>query len=188
MGDGESVLSFSDTPHHPHQPHHYDSRPTSTDSNTHVGRVVPPIQLRDDIIKLKTEKRVERLLTPTVYKLPGSLPPAPTPAREPGTAPTQLSSDDSGDISDNDKPLTEGQRAELAHQNQVFWESRPGPIPEELGVVLVNQNYERNNFFCGAVSRHFYLLPQTNTIYSGVMAVMAAEAEEEGRDFATPSN
>jgi hypothetical protein len=188
MGDGESISSFSDAPHHPHQPHHYDSRPTSTDLNTRVGRVASPTQLRDDMIKLKMEKRVERLLTPTVYRLPGSLPPAPTPAREPGTVPMQLSSDDSGDMSDNDKPLTEGQWAELARQNQVFRESRPGPIPEELGVVLVNQNYECNNFFRGAVSRHFYLLAQTNTIYSGVTAVMAAEAEEEGRDFITPSN
>jgi hypothetical protein len=188
MGDGESVLLFLDAPRHPHQPHHYDSRPTSMDSNTHVGRVAPPTQSRDDMIKLKTEKRVERLLTPTVYRLPGSLPPAPTPAREPGTVPMQLSSDDSGDMSDDDKPLTEGQQAEIACQNQVFQESRPGPIPEELGVVLVNQNYECNNFFRGAVSCHFYLLAQTNTIYSGVTAVMAAEAEEEGRDFVTPSN
>jgi hypothetical protein len=97
----------------------------------------------------------------------------------------QLSSDDSGDMSDNDKPLMEGQQAELACQNQVFWESRPGPIPKELGVVLINQNYECDNFFHGAVSCHFYLLAQTNTIYSGVMAIMAAETEEEGRDFIT---
>jgi hypothetical protein len=91
-------------------------------------------------------------------------------------------------MSDDDKPLMEGQQAELAHQNQVFQELRPGPIPEELGVVLINQNYEHDNFFCGVVSHHFYLLAQTNTIYSGVMAVMAAEAKEEGRDFIIPSN
>jgi hypothetical protein len=188
MGDGESVSLFSDAPRHPYQPHHYNSHPTSTDLNTCVGRVAPPTQSRDNIIKLKMEKRVERLLTPTVYRLPGPLPPAPTPAREPGTAPTQLSSNDLGDMSDDDKPLMEGQQAELAHQNQVFRESRPGPIPEELGVVLVNQNYECDNFFCGMVSCHFYLLAKTNTIYSGVMAVMAAEAKEEGRDFVTPSN
>jgi hypothetical protein len=91
-------------------------------------------------------------------------------------------------MSDNDKPLTKGQLAEITHQKQIFQESRPGPIPDKLSVIMIHQNYERDNFFQGTVARHFYLSPRTNTVYSGVTMVAAARAEYEGQDFVTLSN
>jgi hypothetical protein len=141
----------------------------------------PSTQMKEDLARFKTEKWVECLLTPMVHKLPGSLPPTPVPLRAPGVAATpQLSSNDAGDMSDDDKPLTKGQPAEIACQKQIFQESRPGPIPDELSVVMIHQNYERDNFFQGAVAPHFYLSPRINTVYSGVTAVAAARAEYEG--------
>jgi hypothetical protein len=141
----------------------------------------PFTQMKEDLTELKTEKRVEHLLAPMVHKLPGSLPPTPIPLRAPGVAETpQLSSNDAGDMSDDDKPLTKGQLAEITRQKQIFQESRPGPIHDELGVVMIHQNYKRDNFFQGIVACHFYLSPRTNTMYSGVTAVAAARAEYEG--------
>jgi hypothetical protein len=149
----------------------------------------PSTQMKEDLAKFKTEKWVECLLTPIVHKLPRSLLPTPILLRAPGVAATpQLSSDNAGDMSDDEKPLTKGQLAEIAHQKQIFQESRPGPIPDELSIIMIHQNYERNNFFQGAVACHFYLSPRTNTVYSGVTVVAAARAEYEGRDFVTPSN
>jgi hypothetical protein len=189
VGDGESISSFSDTSRSIVQPHRFESCPASTDSASCTRGTAPSTQMKEDLTKFKTEKRVERLLAPTVHKLPGSLLPTPIPLRSPGVAETpQLSSDDAGDMSDDDKPLTKGQLAEITCQKQIFQESRPGPIPDELGIIMIHQNYERDNFFQGTVAHHFYLSPRTNTVYSGVTAVAAARAEYEGRDFVTPSN
>jgi hypothetical protein len=121
--------------------------------------------------------------------LPGQLPPTPIPAKEPETTKaTQLSSDNSEDFSDDSKPITEGQRMEAICQCRVFQESRPGPIPEKLGVVPINQNYEHDNFFHGTVACHFYLLPCTNMVYSGVTAIAATEAKHVGRNFLPSSH
>lgn len=166
-----------------------DSCPASTEPNPRMGRVAPPIQTKEQAAKIKTERRAEWLLAPTVYVLPGQLPPTPVPAKEPETTrATPLSSDNSEDFSDDSKPLTEGQRTEALHQCHVFQELRPGPIPDKLGVVLINQNYEHNNFFHGMVACHFYLLPRTNMVYSGVTAIATSEAEHVGRNFLPPSH
>jgi hypothetical protein len=189
VGDGESISSFSDASRSIIQLHRFESCPASTDLASCTRGTAPSTQMKKDLTKFKTEKRVERLLAPTVHKLPGSLLPTPILLRAPGVAETpQLSSDDAGDMSDDDKPLTKGQLAEITRQKQIFQESRPGPIPDELGVIIIHQNYERDNFFQGTVAHHFYLSPRTNTVYSGVTAVAAARAEYEGRDFVTPSN
>jgi hypothetical protein len=189
VGDGESISSFSDALRSIVQLHRFESHPASTDSASCMRGTAPSTQMKENLTKFKTEKRVERLLAPMVHKLPRSLPPTPVPLRAPGVAETpQLSSDDTGDMSDDDKPLTKGQLAEITRQKQIFQESRPGPIPDELGVVMIHQNYERDNFFRGTVAHHFYLSPRTNTVYSGVTAVATARAEYEGRDFVTPSN
>jgi hypothetical protein len=189
VGDGESISSFSDASCSIVQLHRFESRPASTNSASCTRGTAPSTQMKEDLTKFKTEKRVEHLLAPMVHKLPGSLPPTPIPLRAPGVAETpQLSSNNARDMSDDDKPLTKGQLAEIAHQKQIFQESRPGPIPDELSIIMIHQNYKRDNFFRGTVAHHFYLSPRTNTVYSGVTTVAAARAEYEGRDFVTPSN
>jgi hypothetical protein len=83
-----------------------------------VGSSTLPTILKEDITKIKLEKQAEKMLVPTLYTLPGILPPTPVPATEPEQPiGSPLSSDESG--SDNETQ-TEGQRVEKAHQPQIF--------------------------------------------------------------------
>ena len=132
------------------------------------------------------EKRVEQMLIPTSYSLSGCLPPTPIPAMalEP-IIDSPLSSDESGS---DDVPLTKGQKAERLHQNLIFQESQPGCIPDDLGIVQIMQSYKWDNFFCGALSRHFYVSTCTNTVYLGLSAVDAAKTEHRGMDYLPPNS
>jgi hypothetical protein len=68
-------------------------------------------------------------------------------------------------------------RSEALNQCCIFDESRPGRIPDGLGVVMVNQHPKCNNVFFGMLSRHYYYSPITNIVYAGQMAVEAACAK-----------
>jgi hypothetical protein len=80
------------------------------------------------------------MLVPTTYTLPGCLPPTPILAMEPEQV--EGSPLSSNLLSLDDKPQTEGQSMEAARQKQIFQASRPGCIPNDLGVVKMFQLYE----------------------------------------------
>jgi hypothetical protein len=128
------------------------------------------------------------MVAPTVYLLHSPLLPTPVPTKELEWKPVLPPSDDSDDESNNGKPLTDNQRAEAAHKHEVFQESRPGPIPDNLGVIFINKQYEHDNFFHGAILCHYYFSACANMVYSGNTAIAAAEADHTGRVFIPPTN
>jgi hypothetical protein len=73
----------------------------------------------------------------------------------------------------------DNQRREEDDRQRAYNESRPGRVPDGIGVVTVGQNPERDNSFPGLISRWFYRSPMTNTVYASQTAVDAAHYEME---------
>jgi hypothetical protein len=75
---------------------------------------------------------------------------------------------------------------EELRQRHQYNMSRPGRVPDGLGVVTVNQLPERNNAFPGLLARHFYHSPSSNRVFMGNTAVKAAQAEMNDVTLYTP--
>jgi len=66
---------------------------------------------------------------------------------------------------------------ENARKKQVYEDSRPGRIPDGLGVILIGSRHERDNSFWNALGRHFYYSGLNNCVYAGKTAATAADYE-----------
>jgi hypothetical protein len=82
----------------------------------------------------------EHMLVPTTYTLPGCLPPTPILAMEPEH--TEGSPLSSNELGLDDEPQMEGQKTEASCHKQIFQESQPGHVPDDLRVVKIFQLYE----------------------------------------------
>jgi hypothetical protein len=70
-----------------------------------------------------------------------------------------------------------GQAEEAKAKKQAYKDSRPGHVPDGVGVITINQVPERNNAFPGLLSRHYYHSRLTNIVYTGRTAADAARVE-----------
>ena len=64
--------------------------------------------------------------------------------------------------------------------------SRPGRVPDGMGVVTVGQYLERDNAFHGLLTRHFYHSPYSNRVYAGRTALAAQRAEARNDEVHLP--
>jgi hypothetical protein len=75
----------------------------------------------------------------------------------------------------------ETKRAAVVEENvrkkQVYEDSRPGCIPDGLGVILIGSRHERDNSFWNTLGRHFYYSGLNNCVYAGKTAATAADYE-----------
>jgi hypothetical protein len=82
-----------------------------------------------------------------------------------------------------------GQAEEAKAKKQAYEDSRPGRVPDGVGVITVNQVPERDNAFPGLLSRHYYHSHLTNIMYAGWTAADAARVESTtGRPYTTPDH
>ncbi|KAF8218948.1 hypothetical protein L208DRAFT_1345312 [Tricholoma matsutake] len=66
--------------------------------------------------------------------------------------------------------------------------SRPGRVPDSLGVVTVGQFPECNNAFHGMLAQYFYHSPSSNCVLTGNTAARAAQAEMDSVTSYTPED
>jgi hypothetical protein len=70
-----------------------------------------------------------------------------------------------------------GQAEEAKAKKQAYEDSRPGRVPDGVGVITVNQVPERDNAFPSLLSRHYYHSCLTNIVYAGRTTVDTARVE-----------
>jgi hypothetical protein len=70
-----------------------------------------------------------------------------------------------------------GQAEEAKAKKQAYEDSRPGRVPDGVGVITVNQVPECDNAFPGLLSCHYYHSRLTNIVYTGWTAADAARVE-----------
>src|SRR6202789_1140776 len=154
--------------------------------------------------KRKPRKGEGQAILPITYSLPGGLPVAPTALINPSPDfvplnETMLPSTTGPGAEDDTWDPIEGESKQqiqqrLAHNAKVkkkmakkekeieealqkrhhYNESKPGRIPNGMGIIMVGQTPERNNAFHGMLSRNFYYSARTNMVFSGQTAVHAA--------------
>jgi hypothetical protein len=107
--------------------------------------------------------------------------------------------DDPGDSDDDDddddgygdeggnpkgKPNTE-----MAKAQAVYAASRPGRIPDGLGIVFINNRYEHDNDLWQMTGRYFYHSIRSNCIFAGKTATVASDYEGRMSDsYMTPGS
>jgi hypothetical protein len=82
-----------------------------------------------------------------------------------------------------------GQAEEAKAKKQAYEDSRPGRVPDGVGVITVNQVPERDNAFPSLLSRHYYHSRLMNIVYAGRTTVDAARVESTtGRPYTMPDH
>lgn len=154
-----------------------------------------------------TQKTPAKPKGPSTFSVPGTLPPQriimtdprpPTP--EAGIQASPASSDDEDDLDSEESSPDEGetntQRRDRLEKNmkirrtkesrlkesqrlrRIQEESQSGRVPDVIGVVEVNGQYERDNSFLKMPQRQFYYSHLLNTIFVGHTAHRAAQHEQ----------
>jgi hypothetical protein len=120
-------------------------------------------------------------VAPMVERANEPLTPNPAPSEPETTKATRRPDDpedsddeDYGDDEDNNKGKP---NTEMARNQAVYAASRPGRIPDGLGVVLVNNGYERDNDLWQMTGRYFYHSTRSNCVYAGKTATVASDYE-----------
>jgi hypothetical protein len=82
-----------------------------------------------------------------------------------------------------------GQAEEAKAKKQAYKDSRPGHIPDGVGVITINQVPERDNAFPGLLSHHYYHSHLTNIMYTGWTAADTARVESTtGQPYTMPDH
>jgi hypothetical protein len=82
-----------------------------------------------------------------------------------------------------------GQAEEAKAKKQTYEDSRPGHIPDGVGVITINQVPECDNAFPGLLSCHYYHSCLTNIMYARQTAADAARVKSTtGQPYMTPDH
>jgi hypothetical protein len=82
-----------------------------------------------------------------------------------------------------------GQAEEAKAKKQAYKDSRPGHIPDGVGIITINQVLECDNAFPSLLSRHYYHSHLTNIVYARRTTADAARVESTtGRPYTTPDH
>jgi hypothetical protein len=119
-------------------------------------------------------------LTPTVERAREPALPEPN-APEPEVArtkrlPDELDDSDEDDGTDDDDHKRKPNQ-EMVNARANYLASRPGRIPNGLGVVIINGKHERDNELWAMTGRYFYHSIRSNQVFAGKTATVASDYE-----------